>query len=47
MSNNAQAKAADAAIKMAGESGKKMALERFHPSRIAERHLEIYQEILK
>jgi glycosyltransferase involved in cell wall biosynthesis len=33
--------------KMAGESGKKMALERFHPSRIAERHLEIYQEILK
>ena len=33
--------------KMAGESGKKMALERFHPSRIAARHLEIYQEILK
>jgi glycosyltransferase involved in cell wall biosynthesis len=30
----------------AGRAGKKKALEEFHPSRIAERHIEIYQEIL-
>ena len=30
----------------AGQIGKKEALEKFHPSRIAQRHIEIYQEIL-
>jgi len=30
----------------AGQAGKKKALEKFHPSRIAQRHVEIYQEVL-
>jgi glycosyltransferase involved in cell wall biosynthesis len=30
----------------AGQAGKRKALEEFHPSRIAKRHIEIYQEIL-
>jgi glycosyltransferase involved in cell wall biosynthesis len=30
----------------AGQAGKRKALEEFHPSRIAQRHLEIYQEVL-
>jgi len=30
----------------AGQIGKKKALEKFHPSRIAQRHIEIYQEVL-
>lgn len=30
----------------AGQAGKKKALEKFHPSQIAQRHIEIYQEVL-
>jgi glycosyltransferase involved in cell wall biosynthesis len=30
----------------AGQAGKKKALEKFHPFRIAQRHIEIYQEVL-
>lgn len=30
----------------AGQAGKKKAFEKFHPSRIAQRHVEIYQEVL-
>jgi len=30
----------------AGQAGKRKALEVFHPSRIAKRHIEIYQEVL-
>ena len=30
----------------AGQAGKKKGLEKFHPSRIAQRHVEIYQEVL-
>ena len=30
----------------AGQAGKRKALEEFHPSRIAQRHIEIYQEVL-
>jgi glycosyltransferase involved in cell wall biosynthesis len=32
--------------KTAGRAGKNKALEKFHPSRIAQRHVEIYQEVL-
>jgi glycosyltransferase involved in cell wall biosynthesis len=32
--------------KTAGRDGKKKALEKFHPSRIAQLHVEIYQEVL-
>jgi glycosyltransferase involved in cell wall biosynthesis len=31
----------------AGQAGKRTALEVFHPSRIAKRHIEIYQEVLR
>jgi glycosyltransferase involved in cell wall biosynthesis len=31
----------------AGQAGKRKALEVFHPSRIAKRHIEIYQEVLR
>lgn len=30
----------------AGQAGRKKALEKFHPARIAQRHIEIYQEVL-
>jgi glycosyltransferase involved in cell wall biosynthesis len=31
----------------AGQAGKKKAREKFHPSRIAQRHVEIYQQVLE